>query len=989
MKSSVITHDNPNPHTFPTKLQCIEYIQTNQHLKLFAKDINQKMAKQFIAITYDDAYNLSLRPHTNLYENYEPGQRVKLHLDIDIKIDEQKPENYFDDTIKDSIEMINTKLKTFKIKTYQIIILHANRDTKLSAHIIYNNVYFNDIYAMRHFMAGFRGEKLIETKIIDLNIYRAGMFRLLWNTKYGVDNKLQFYKSINYESIDDKSLFMDCLVTNINNDCKLVDIKIENTTITKPTRPAKQDIKTSNITVHPINQIEKYINLLDDKRADDYKNWLDIGMAICNSNNSIEGFNLWDNWSQKSSKYGTREYNIQKWNSFNKNNKTIATIKYYAKQDNPDKFSDIECVLEKPKFDAILFDQPYLLEKNTTIKNNDNIVATHINKWATNKTIKTLAIQSPYNTGKTTMIKSLLKEYNFKRILFISYRQTLTNELYGNFKGFDFKSYMDGVYVCDRLICQIESLTYLLNGCMFDGVVNAETYDLVIIDEIESVLAHFSSTTIQDKQTIFTLIDTIISNSRKLLVLDGDFHNRAYDFVKAFGKSIIMKNKCKKDIRNFILTNNAKSFSDKIDKDLEDNKKLVLVSMSSSIANDYYVKYKDKYKCVLHFSKSDDSQKDNIKDVENYWDKFDMIIYTPTIEAGVSFDKEYFDKIYFIMACESTSQRGALQMCSRVRQIKDNNIDVYTNNIPFREKSCFFTYDDIKEYIMNIKASSFKFKTEIDNNGKKIMKLDFDLYNQILTHNEKEKANKAKLLFIPYFLKLITQKGHTYVYENVKGGKKDKDSSGATKEEILNTDDIDKVKYEKLLEKQQNNMATHDDKLQIDKYCMKTLWKVDNVDKEFIDKYYGRNHVIENVRLLSNSSKLEKIRGEHDADVKLEQIMMIKDFISVIGFGNVDDGVVLDKDKFKEGIENVINNSMLFKDIKKSKLLFNKDCLVRVGKLKVAKDKNKLFLGIMGDILRDWGLCIGVHKKTVRIKNKFTYTLVYVLSYNDGIDKYI
>jgi hypothetical protein len=80
---------------------------------------------------------------------------------------------------------------------------------------------------------------------------------------------------------------------------------------------------------------------------------------------------------------------------------------------------------------------------------------------------------------------------------------------------------------------------------------------------------------------------------------------------------------------------------------------------------------------------------------------------------------------------------------------------------------------------------------------------------------------------------------------------------------------------------------------------------------------------------------------------------------------------------------------MLFKNIKKSKLIFNKDCLSRVAKLKIATDKNKLFLGIMGDILRDWGLCIVVRKKSVRIRDKFTNKFLYILSYNDGIEKYI
>ena len=36
-------------------------------------------------------------------------------------------------------------------------------------------------------------------------------------------------------------------------------------------------------------------------------------------------------------------------------------------------------------------------------------------------------------------------------------------------------------------------------------------------------------------------------NSKKLLVLDGDFNNRSYEFISYFGKSIILENQIKKN----------------------------------------------------------------------------------------------------------------------------------------------------------------------------------------------------------------------------------------------------------------------------------------------------------------------------------------------------------------------------------------------------------------------------------------------------------
>jgi hypothetical protein len=46
----------------------------------------------------------------------------------------------------------------------------------------------------------------------------------------------------------------------------------------------------------------------------------------------------------------------------------------------------------------------------------------------------------------------------------------------------------------------------------------------------------------------------------------------------------------------------------------------------------------------------------DIKDITNSWSQADCVITTPTIEAGVSFDKEHFDRIYGVIAERSCTQ---------------------------------------------------------------------------------------------------------------------------------------------------------------------------------------------------------------------------------------------------------------------------------------------------------------------------------------------
>ena len=110
-------------------------------------------------------------------------------------------------------------------------------------------------------------------------------------------------------------------------------------------------------------------------------------------------------------------------------------------------------------------------------------------------------------TGKTWLLKAMIKEhYMDKRILYLSHRVTFTNNIMGSFDELGFKSYLDRDYNADKLIIQIDSLPNLLkNG-------ECETYDLIIMDEVESLLSHLSSTTLATKRIgICKMLESFIS----------------------------------------------------------------------------------------------------------------------------------------------------------------------------------------------------------------------------------------------------------------------------------------------------------------------------------------------------------------------------------------------------------------------------------------------------------------------------------------------
>lgn len=70
--------------------------------------------------------------------------------------------------------------------------------------------------------------------------------------------------------------------------------------------------------------IQEALEVLDTELH--YDHWLMVGMAIHHETNG-EGFDIWDEWSQKSSKYSTPEYGQARWDSFGRNPNRQVTIR--------------------------------------------------------------------------------------------------------------------------------------------------------------------------------------------------------------------------------------------------------------------------------------------------------------------------------------------------------------------------------------------------------------------------------------------------------------------------------------------------------------------------------------------------------------------------------------------------------------------------------------------------------------------------------------
>ena len=133
-------------------------------------------------------------------------------------------------------------------------------------------------------------------------------------------------------------------------------------------------------------------------------------------------------------------------------------------------------------------------------------------------------------------MQRLITEHNPERVLFVTYRQTLALDIMRNFGKLQFKNYLDAcndpsIWEAPILIIQIDSLMNILlhDGSHMNGDEFNLTYDMIVLDEGDSLMNHFNEMTINHNKFIFCIsCKQFIKYTPKMVLMDGDFSHRSF-----------------------------------------------------------------------------------------------------------------------------------------------------------------------------------------------------------------------------------------------------------------------------------------------------------------------------------------------------------------------------------------------------------------------------------------------------------------------------
>jgi hypothetical protein len=316
-------------------------------------------------------------------------------------------------------------------------------------------------------------------------------------------------------------------------------------------------------------------------------------------------------------------------------------------------------------------------------------------------------------------------KYGFQNYLAVSDKSTIINK--------------------DRIICSVESIHHC-----------RDSYDLVIIDESESIANNLTGQMFIKNKPLegTTKIYDIIKNSTKIMVMDAYISERSFNMIGDIKKDTIndeknfyLKNEYKNEERFYIEVSQSSLVSE-IGKKLVDKKRCVLVCGSRKLSDAVKKEY-GSYHIKCYDAKNPLDLNTNVNEE---WATCDILIYTPTITAGISYDptkdgvkevSKHFDTLFIYAVNKGSCHfRDTIQASRRCRDFKDNHIYLCIND-KFKGISSTdnpLTKDEIREIEDKYKHQLFGQITSVSDEEK----LKY-LYN-INIHNKLESNISQKLL---------------------------------------------------------------------------------------------------------------------------------------------------------------------------------------------------------------------------------------------------
>ncbi len=291
-------------------------------------------------------------------------------------------------------------------------------------------------------------------------------------------------------------------------------------------------------------------------------------------------------------------------------------------------------------------------------------------------------------TGKTHQAARWARDA--ARVTYVSPRRSLVDQACARLELRNYQ-HLNGPIHADKVGICINSIhrrpTYDVPGAQ-------QRYDLLVIDEVEQCLDAMFGPTVRNSSALLAHMRALCREHRRVVLLD------AYGQVSTtrFFAHLMGLNNDQVQVIDFegprhfdkaFQYNSFEAICEAITGAVKANKRVVVASTS---CNDALIVGRELNelgcKALVITSKADESALGTLKDPNAHWRNYDAVIYSPTVQSGVSFDiKDHFDVAFLVgrtippsmerWPAPSLKHTDLMQMVCRVRHTREKALHLW------------------------------------------------------------------------------------------------------------------------------------------------------------------------------------------------------------------------------------------------------------------------------------------------------------------------
>lgn len=498
-----------------------------------------------------------------------------------------------------------------------------------------------------------------------------------------------------------------------------------------------------------------------------------------------------------------------------------------------------------------------------------------------------LYLVSPCKTGKTGLIHGYIEKLpKDKSICFITCQRLFTTNLHNRFVDLGFSSYLQDNF--EQVLKDKEKSRRVLISINSLQKLTAE-YDIIIIDEIETLHSCFASYMIklgrENKNRLSVKnFNRLIKSAELCILMDAYPQATTIQLFEKHGKKVhvhMNEYKMHKD-DTIIIVGEIAYFIDKMARCIKGKKPIVFASSlrekQKLIMEQLYIVLRDVYKFdtsklkqQFYNSECDPAiMKKSFDNIDTTWSELDILCYTPIITCGTSYTGVHFKKVFYLGNADS-GHISALQSLYRVRDVKTRKYYITFGKL--RASKPMYTMKDNYEYFLN-------YNREFINEQENKMLAD-TLYNETILSSERY-FEVSKERYLNNLIGQFKHNGSTIKYKYM-SNKEDLENSWNPNNRAKETfDTIHKRKKEIKLKNKINDFMkpfVNSQPLTLDDFKLLSEEKFSELDN-VVDKSAKQKDILLINTLAKWFPKFNEVVAESELKDKVEMYQKLKKKIS-------------------------------------------------------------------------------------------------------------